>query len=83
MEVSMRELNQQTTQVLARVEQGETVIVTKNGSPIAVIRPYGAGDEPVYAFRTDAMGSELDDIPTFHGPADLGANPAHLQGFGE
>ena len=83
MEATMRELNQQSARVLAMVEHGETVTVTKNGQPIAVIRPYGSGDEPVYAFRIDPMGDELDDLPTFDGPADLSSNPAHMRGFGE
>jgi prevent-host-death family protein len=83
MEASMRELNQQTARVLGVVECGEEVTVTKDGRPIAVIRPYGAADEPVYPFRTDPMGDELDDMPMFDGPADLGTNPAYLEGFGE
>jgi prevent-host-death family protein len=62
----MRELNQHTAQVLARVEAGELVTVTKNGAPIAVIQPIDAQDEPVYNFRTDPMGDD-DRAPTFNG----------------
>jgi prevent-host-death family protein len=66
MEASARELNQQTAQVLARVEAGETVTVTKNGRPVAVLRPYGAEDPAAYPFRTDPMG--LDEAaPAFSG----------------
>ena len=65
MEATARELNQQTAQVLARVEAGETVTVTKNGQPVAVLRPYGREDPPAYSFRTDPMG--LDEAPTFSG----------------
>jgi prevent-host-death family protein len=43
METTVRELNQRTAQVLARVEAGETITVTKNGHPVAVLRPYGPG----------------------------------------
>lgn len=38
-QVPVRELNQHTAEVLARVEAGEQVRVTRNGVPIAVIHP--------------------------------------------
>jgi prevent-host-death family protein len=63
-ETTARELNQQTAQVLAQA--GETIIVTKNGERIAVIRPYGREDPAAYPFRTDPMGV-ADDVPTFQG----------------
>jgi prevent-host-death family protein len=66
MRTTARELNQQTAQVLARVEAGETVTVTKNGQPVAVLRPYGPGDPPAYPFRTDPMGTD-EGVPTFSG----------------
>ena len=45
--------------------------MTKNGKPIAVMRPYGQADEPVHAFRTDPMGED-DEAPVFFGgPPDL------------
>ena len=40
METTARDLNQHTAQVLARVEAGETFTVTKNGRPLAILRPY-------------------------------------------
>lgn len=64
----MRELNQHTAQVLARVEAGESVTVTRNGEPVAVIQPIDSQDPPIYSFRTDPMGDD-DRAPTFHGPA--------------
>ena len=66
MEATVRELNQRTAQVLARVEAGETVTVTKNGQPVAVLRPYGPQDPAAYPFRTDPMGID-DNAPTFNG----------------
>jgi prevent-host-death family protein len=66
METTARELNQQTAQVLARVEAGETVTVTKNGRPVAVLRPYGPEDPAAYPFRTDPMGID-ETVPTFSG----------------
>ncbi|GIJ75928.1 prevent-host-death family protein [Micromonospora phaseoli] len=40
----MRELNQHTSKVLARVRAGETVEVTDRGQPIARLVPVVAGD---------------------------------------
>ncbi len=82
METTARELNQQTAQVLARVEAGETITVTKNGRAVAVMRPYGAGDPQSYAFRTDPMGRD-DATPTFSGTPDFSEQVSDLlAGFG-
>lgn len=82
MEATARELNQQTAQVLARVQAGETVTVTKNGLPVALLRPYGQEDPAVYSFRTDPMGLD-DTAPTFRGPADFSERVDDmLTGFG-
>lgn len=85
METSARELNQQTARVLARVEQGETVVITKNGRPVAVLRPYGADDEPVRPFRTDPMGPDPDAPVISGGPTDLAARADDYlaDGFGQ
>ena len=82
MEATARELNQHTAQVLARVEAGETVTVTKSGRPVAVLRPYGAEDPPAYPFRTDPMGPD-ESVPTFDGPPDFSERTDDwLAGFG-
>jgi prevent-host-death family protein len=39
--VGIRELNQQTSQILDRVRAGETIEVTDRGVPVAEIRPVG------------------------------------------
>lgn len=66
-EVPLRELNQQTSRVLARVAAGETVTITKDGVPIGDIVPRGTLEgRPAYPFRTDPMG-ELD-LPDLGGP---------------
>lgn len=81
METTARELNRRTAQVLARVEAGETVTVTKNGHPVAVLLPYGRDDPAVYPFRTDPMG--VDDAPTFSGDPDFSEQADDvLAGFG-
>ena len=38
--VSAREANQHFSALLARVEEGEEVVVTKRGRPVAVLKPY-------------------------------------------
>ena len=82
METTARELNQHTAQVLARVEAGETFTVTRNGRPLAVLRPYGEQDPVTYSFRTDPMGQD-DSVPTFRGPADFAERAEELMaGFG-
>jgi prevent-host-death family protein len=81
-EATARELNQHTAQVLARVEAGETVTVTKSGRPVAVLRPYGSEDPQTYPFRTDPMGLD-DSVPTFSGPANFSERVDDLlAGFG-
>ncbi|MER7330681.1 MULTISPECIES: type II toxin-antitoxin system prevent-host-death family antitoxin [unclassified Micromonospora] len=43
-QIAVRELNQHTSKVLARVRAGETVEVTDRGEPIARLVPIVAGD---------------------------------------
>ena len=38
-EISVREANQNFSQVIAAAERGETIVVTKNGKPVAQIIP--------------------------------------------
>ena len=38
-EMSVREANQNFSRVIAEVERGETVIITKNGRPVAKVSP--------------------------------------------
>ncbi len=38
-EITVREANQNFSQVIAAAERGETIIVTKNGKPVAKITP--------------------------------------------
>ncbi|MFJ8887088.1 type II toxin-antitoxin system Phd/YefM family antitoxin [Streptomyces sp. NPDC102402] len=63
-EVPLRELNQQSSRVMARVQAGETVTITKDGVPIGDIVPRGLPlGVPVHPFRTDPMGHlELPDL---------------------
>jgi len=38
-EMSVREANQNFSQVIAAAERGETIVITKNGIPVAKISP--------------------------------------------
>jgi prevent-host-death family protein len=40
--ITAREANHGFSDLLARVERGEEVLITKRGSPVAVISPYRA-----------------------------------------
>jgi prevent-host-death family protein len=82
MEATARELSQHTARVLARVQAGETVTVTKNGVPVAVLRPPGKDGTPSYSFRTDPMGDDAG-APAFHGDPDMSDRVDELlAGFG-
>jgi prevent-host-death family protein len=38
-EMTVREANQNFSQVIAAAERGETIVITKNGTPVAKITP--------------------------------------------
>ncbi|ORT60544.1 type II toxin-antitoxin system prevent-host-death family antitoxin [Streptomyces sp. CB03238] len=61
METTAREFNQKSSQILAAAARGETVTVTKNGTPVARVVPITENDIP--SFPTDPMGDiELPDL---------------------
>jgi prevent-host-death family protein len=60
MEVTARQLEQQIAQVLARVQAGETVTVTRNGQPLNVVRPY-RDDAPTFRGVSD-FSERVDDL---------------------
>ena len=41
-EMTVREANQNFSQVIAAAERGETIVITKNGTPVAKISPQPA-----------------------------------------
>jgi prevent-host-death family protein len=65
--IGVRELNQNTSQVLARVSGGETVEITDRGRPIARLVP--VGDDRSTLARLVAAGRAL--APTSTGPIPL------------
>ncbi len=54
MRIAVRELNQQTAQCLARVKQGETLVVTEHGQVIALLSP----PRPTGIAKLDALIAE-------------------------
>ncbi|MGH3314343.1 MAG: type II toxin-antitoxin system Phd/YefM family antitoxin [Streptomyces sp.] len=48
METTAREFNQNSSRILAAAEAGEIITVTKNGRPVAIVRPYEESDVPPY-----------------------------------
>jgi len=61
METTAREFNQKSSQILAAAARGETVTVTKNGTPVARVVPIN--DTEVSPYPTDAMGDlDLPDL---------------------
>lgn len=65
--VPVRELNQHTSAVLARVETGETLEITKDGKPVARLVPI----DKERSFL-DRMIAEGKAVPaTLHGPIPM------------
>ena len=64
--VGVRELRQRASELLRRVEQGETIEVTDRGRSVALLAPVPAGS-PLDRLRIlgdiDAATADLDDLP--------------------
>ena len=64
--VGVRELRQRASELLRRVEAGETIEVTDRGRPVAVLAPLPEA-EPLERLRAAgevlAAAGDLDDLP--------------------
>ncbi|MER7930012.1 type II toxin-antitoxin system prevent-host-death family antitoxin [Streptomyces sp. NPDC096057] len=61
METTAREFSQKSSRILAAAARGETVTVTRNGTPVARVVPITENDVPPYP--TSPMGDiELPDL---------------------
>jgi prevent-host-death family protein len=60
-EMSVREANQNFSQVIAAAESGETIVITKNGTPVAKITPQPADrtDDPEWRAVFAALRKSL------------------------
>lgn len=64
--VGVRELRQQASELLRRVERGETIEVTDRGRPVALLTPLPAGG-PLQGLRAagevESATGDLEDLP--------------------
>ncbi len=64
--IGVRELRQRASELLRRVEQGETIEVTDRGRPVALLSPPPEGS-PLDRLRAsgaiDPATGDLDDLP--------------------
>jgi len=60
-EMTVREANQNFSQVIAAAERGETIVITKNGTPVAKITPQPAdrADDPEWRSAFTALKKSL------------------------
>jgi prevent-host-death family protein len=64
--VGVRELRQRASELLRRVERGETIEITDRGRPVARLAPLPAGcplDRLRAAGEVDAATGALDELP--------------------
>ena len=64
-EMTVREANQNFSQVIAAAERGETIIITKNGTPVAKITPQSAdrSSDPEWRAAVAALEKSLRSKP--------------------
>ena len=64
-EMTVREANQNFSQVVAAAERGETIIITKNGIPVAKIMPQAVdrGSDPEWRSAFAALETSLRTKP--------------------
>lgn len=64
-EMSVREANQNFSQVIAEAERGETIIITKNGRAVAKISPQPADrtQDPEWRAAHEELVRSLDEKP--------------------
>lgn len=64
--VGVRELRQRASELLRRVERGETIEITDRGRPVAMLAPLPEGsalERLRLAGEIDAARGSLDDLP--------------------
>ncbi len=68
MEVSIVEAKNQLSYLIRAVEEGEPVIITRSGRPVAQIVPPPASTRPV---QFDGMRDRIKFLPGWDDPIDL------------
>lgn len=79
--VTVRELSNNTAEVLRRVEAGETIEVTRRGTPVAVLRAPDAAEALISGLRrrgviTDDWEERNADLVAFQ-PSTVAVRVAH------
>lgn len=71
-EMSVREANQNFSQLIAAAERGETIIITKNGRPVARVSPQPADvrEDPEWQAAYLALKASLDSKAPLGRPLD-------------
>jgi prevent-host-death family protein len=65
--VTARDANQHFAEMLAAVEAGEQVVISKRGRPVAVVSPYRAELTPERQAAIDRMIASMDEPVTLEG----------------
>lgn len=68
MDVSIAEAKNRLTQLIRAVENGESVVITRNGSPVAQLTPAPAERRKV---QFDGMRDRIELPPHWDDPVDL------------
>ena len=78
--VGVRELRQRASELLRRVETGETIEITDRGRPVALLSPIPAGspyERMVASGEIQCAAADFDDFPEPVN-ADAGVEPPSL-----
>jgi prevent-host-death family protein len=70
--MSVREFNANVTRAIARAEAGEVIEITRNGKPVAELRPRRQNrmDDPEFRAAYERMVTRMKEgIPGLSGPA--------------
>ncbi|MEL0273802.1 MAG: type II toxin-antitoxin system prevent-host-death family antitoxin [Pontimonas sp.] len=71
--VGMRDLGQNVSRVLTRVKEGESLVVTEHGRPVARLVPYTTGtslDEMIASGEVTPPSGDLQEFLARHKPVE-------------
>ncbi len=69
----VRELRQNASELLRRVEAGETIEITDRGRPVAILAPIPGGSPTAALRATGDLVAAADDFKTLPEPLQLNA----------
>lgn len=71
MEIGAYEAKTHLPALLKRVAQGESITITRRGTPVAELRPYGGGDPAGLRAALARLEALRRARPTDHKPLDM------------